>query len=704
MHIDWREIQASGQPAAAVVDPRRRLRICLVLFIGLLAAVLARLVQLEASQGAAFRAAANTPLVRPLPVRGERGRILSHDGVVLACDCRQLALAVSYRYLQQPCDTAWLRLTARGRLAPAQRRDRQQVAAEEQRVLAERADLARRLAQLCGLTDEQWQHRAAQVQAGVERIAQAVRRQHEAQAGDGDPHGAADDSSATTSIGRWLADVLQGSVHEAAPLRTVKEERDYHVMVDDIPPAVVTEIETHRDRYPAVKIIPRYRRSYPRGTLAAHVLGYLGLRPPEDDPAADHAALDRLGVAGLERQYETLLAGSPGVLVEITDHAGHVTGSHRQREPGVGRDLVLTLDARLQAAAESLLDAALVRRGVTLAGQELPPAGGAIVVMDVESGALRALASAPRFDPRWFETADAPAIAAALHNPAHPLFDRAAAMALPPGSVFKIVTAVALLESAGLDPQEPLVCRGYLDDPEQWRCALYQHTGRGHGAVALADALAQSCNVYFFRHAREMGPAKLVDWALRLGLGRPTGVDLPGEAAGHVPVPNSGGGDAGRGWRPADTLALSIGQQTLTCTPLQMACLTAALVNGGRQVKPHLAQQACHPPQPIAGLHPETLAAIHSGLEKAVDDPAGTAYGAVHLDSIRIAGKTGTAQTGAGRPDHAWFAGYVPADHPRLAFVVVLEYAGEAATAAAPVARRLVEAMTNAEGGMLNAE
>ncbi len=277
-------------------------------------------------------------------------------------------------------------------------------------------------------------------------------------------------------------------------------------------------------------------------------------------------------------------------------------------------------------------------------------------------------------------------------------------MAIPPGSVFKTVTAVALLRAANLDPQEPFFCQGYLHRPDRQRCAIYRRQGVGHGEIGLADALAQSCNVYFFHHCGRLGLEPLVDWARRFGFGRPTGVDLPGEAAGGLPDPATA--------RHPDSQAqlLSNCQGPVTTTPLQVARMMAAVANGGQLITPHLVSRlglpertaddttdedladAIHvpPPQPIAGLRPGTLAAVRQGLKRVVSDPRGTAHATVRLDSIAVAGKTGTAETGGDRGDHAWFAGYVPAKRPKLALVVVLEHAGEAATAAGPVARRLV--------------
>jgi len=207
-----------------------------------------------------------------------------------------------------------------------------------------------------------------------------------------------------------------------------------------------------------------------------------------------------------------------------------------------------------------------------------------------------------------------------------------------------------------------------------------------------------------------MGPEPLLRWAGRFGFGRPTGVDLPEEAAGLLPDPTSVRDPQGNPRESGDAQLLAIGQGPLQVTPLQVVRMMAAVANGGQLVTPHvvsrlgLPQRAedasprddshdpiqVPPPQPVAGLRPETLATVREGLERVVSDPRGTAYGTVRLDSIAVAGKTGTAETGGDRGDHAWLAGYAPAERPKLAFVVVLEHAGDGAVTAGPVVKRLV--------------
>jgi penicillin-binding protein 2 len=297
-----------------------------------------------------------------------------------------------------------------------------------------------------------------------------------------------------------------------------------------------------------------------------------------------------------------------------------------------------------------------------------------------------------------------------LHDPAHPLFDRSIQMAIPPGSVFKVVTAAALMQQPGFDPQRPFDCQGYLNSPESRRCMIYRRFGVGHGPVTLTDALAQSCNVYFFHHAAQLGLAPIVDWGRRFGFGERAGIDLPSEAAGQMPHVDLSS-PARISQQRVEAESLAVGQGSLTATPVQVVRMIAAIANGGQLVTPHVAARVAltsssadeqssgaelpdlniPEPRPIGGLDPKTLAVIREGLRQVVSDPKGTGHATVSLAGLDIAGKTGTAETGDSSPDHAWFAGYVPADAPRVAFVIVLEHAGDAAATAGPVAKRLVE-------------
>ena len=217
------------------------------------------------------------------------------------------------------------------------------------------------------------------------------------------------------------------------------------------------------------------------------------------------------------------------------------------------------------------------------------PTGGCVVALDVQSGAVLVAAGAPRFDFGSTAVPDAQTWKQLNDDPRHPLVHRAIQMALPPGSVFKVLSAVALLESRRIDPDVRFECRGYLDQPNRFRCLIFAQHGVGHGPVDLGDALSRSCNVYFFHAAGVIGPQPLVEWAREFGIGRPTGIDLPFERGGNLPEPDAaadGQQPHKSNWHIADTRALAIGQSTLTVTPLQIARMMAAIANGGYLVTP----------------------------------------------------------------------------------------------------------------------
>ena len=460
-----------------------------------------------------------------------------------------------------------------------------------------------------------------------------------------------------------------------------------------------------------------------------------------------------------------------GLRKTTRDRNGIVIRTEVVQSPKVGRDVVLGLNIALQEQATALLNE--IVEGESTPERKRPP-GACIVALDVQTGEILAAATAPTFDVNdWLSGARE--IREALNaDSRNPLISRATQARLPPGSVFKTVSAVALLESGKINPDRAINCAGYLDNPKKYRCYTYTHFGHGHYETDLTKALAVSCNVYFFQAARTLGPQPLVDWAARFGFGKPSGIDLPGEVSGHVPRPpesppatlakrgsmknvtreqteielasheeivgNDADGllptspwadDAPQGekksssaskklepWYSGDTLGLAIGQSRLTVTPLQIARMMAAVGNDGWLVTPHVVREIAAAPETetdaadqtiskrlaaaepinaarrrIEELSDGTLARVREGLEQVVSDTHGTGYKTVRMKAVQIAGKTGTAENGPGRLDHAWFAGYVPADRPQVAFVVVLEHAGSGGKEAGPVAKKFVQAL-----------
>ncbi|MFO1023462.1 MAG: penicillin-binding transpeptidase domain-containing protein [Planctomycetales bacterium] len=462
------------------------------------------------------------------------------------------------------------------------------------------------------------------------------------------------------------------------------------------------------------------RRDYPQGALASHIIGYRTRLTEEriqertrqlsrPDPL-NYQAGDWMGQTGIEKFYESELRGLRGKKKVTTNLRGEILREEIVRESRPGRDLELTLDSKLQHHAEELLERAL--QGLPLTDEEksetppLLPVGGALAIMDIRTGELLAAASAPHFDLRVLTDPAQGSWKEITSDPRHPLFPRLTRMQIPAGSVFKTVTAVGLLHQEGFNPDRADYCQGFLKTPDRFRCLVFTHSGVGHFDVDLAKAMAQSCNVYFFKHAPKLGASRLADWGRNFGFGERTGVDLPGEERGFLPA-HQPGKTRQRG--RDDIMGLCIGQGTLLVTPLQVVRMMAAVANGGTLVTPHLLRangydSLSENSAPKSGklrirhLDPQLLARVREGLEQVVSHPQGTGYKTVRLAEVKIAGKTGTAEV-AGKPDHAWFAGYVPADRPRYAIVSVLEHGGSGGKAAGPLAREMIRAML--EEGLL---
>ncbi|HID22415.1 MAG TPA: hypothetical protein EYP14_08435 [Planctomycetaceae bacterium] len=762
-------VQTGARPWDVDRHPSYRLAWLFMLLLIPLGAVASRLVFLQVVARDRFTMPKErlTEVYESLP--SSNGRIVAADGTILAKDVQRFDVLVHYRWIEEPADRAWLRHQALSRLAGPERRDRNRVRLEQQRVLALRRAMWNRLAATVGQSPERLRGTRRAIQRRVERIADAVEQRRERR--DGARSAATDDSHGPppsdqvartqapgASVSAWwrrvwktvLAALTTPPERSARDPVVVQEELAYHVVARDVSLEAAAEIETHPELYPGVRCRVTYRRVYPQHDLAAHVVGSrlragstsagpAGRVVPGtgEDPYA-YEPDDLVGRTGVERAYERWLRGVRGIRKLLKDRRGEIVHTQTLRQPRTGADVELTLNLPLQRRVEQILDRALT---VPPSGSGNRITGGCIIILDVRTGEVVAAADSPRFDLNLMNAPDPAEWARLATDPRRPFFPRVTHLQLPPGSVFKTLTAIAALESRWIDPDRPVFCQGYLDRPDRYRCLIYRRYGMGHGEVALTDALCRSCNVYFFTAARAMGAEPIVQWAERFGFGRPTGIDLPDEKPGHLPrpparfarprqdslltqatfspfehdatatqTPIDGPVDPRirpakhERWYPGDTLGLAIGQSRLTVTPLQIARMMAAIANGGRLVTPHVVRrvhtQPSHADQPIVpepipirGLSPETLARVREGLEQVVASRRGTGHRTVYLKEVAIAGKTGTAETGRAGPDHAWFAGYVPADEPRYAFAVVLEHGGSGGRAAGPLARKTVEAL-----------
>jgi penicillin-binding protein 2 len=455
-------------------------------------------------------------------------------------------------------------------------------------------------------------------------------------------------------------------------------------LLTDIDRQIVTSFEEKKQNLPGAVILTDSKRIYPQIT-AAHVLGYVGeitQRQLELKKSEGYRMGDMFGQSGIERIYDEFLRGEDGGRQVRIDAAGRELGVLKQREPVGGNNLVLTLDLALQMAAEEVLGSRT----------------GAIVALDPRNGEILALVSKPDFDPGIFSGRVSPRRwNQLLKDRGKPMANRALQGLYPPGSVFKLVTAASGLASGLITPQDRFECLGiYWISTWPYRC----WKEIGHGQVNLNQALAESCDVYFYQVGLRVRVQQLYEAALSFGLGKQTGIDLPGEVSGLVPNSIWKEQTQHMPWFPGNTVMMSIGQGYLLTTPLQLAVMTAAVANGGMIYKPHLLKKAINVKNQTVfekipeilnrlDLDPEFFGLLRQGMVDAVHSHRGTAWRS-RMEGLEIAGKTGTSQNPHGQ-DHAVFVCFAPADNPQVAIAVLVENSGDGGLIAAPMARRLLE-------------
>jgi len=439
------------------------------------------------------------------------------------------------------------------------------------------------------------------------------------------------------------------------------------------------------------------RREYLHGPLAAHLLGTVGEISSNELTTLQgsgyrHGSL--IGKGGLEKQYERFLRGEDGVQYVEVSAVGREIGPLPNRpalEAKPGNDLLLTIDLSLQRVAEEALSDSVA---------------GAIVALDPASGEILAMVSRPAFDPNLFSSVIPESTWRALHeDPGHPLLNRAIQSAYPPGSILKVLTAAAGLEAGVITPYTRFSpCTGALKYGNRW-FGCWQSWG--HGSLALVEALAQSCDVYFYQLGLKLGLDRWSDFMKGCDLGEALGVDLAGEVDGLVPDRNFFTERYGRrNWGSGVILNLVIGQGENLMTPLQAASMMAAIGNGGIIYRPHLVGEIRSltgkslPQKPeVIGQLPITagnLTTLKRGLRAVVQHSSGTGRQAA-VSGFEVAGKTGTAQNPHGE-DHSWFAAFAPLEQPRIAIAVLVEHGGHGGSVAAPIAGRIMEAYLRGSG------
>lgn len=492
-----------------------------------------------------------------------------------------------------------------------------------------------------------------------------------------------------------------------------------YVVAEDVSEEkVVAYLKEHSHEFPGVEVEKTYLREYPFKALAAHVLGYVGEISKSDLEREEFAGLTagaHVGKDGVERQYDSYLRGTDGWKKVEVNAAGQPVEFIEDVPAEAGFNLVLTLDAKLQKAAEEA-----IVEGVQRAHQDgfVNAAGGAVVAMDPLSGEILAMASYPDYDPSIWAGGIATERYAELtaEEANHPLFNRAVNGLYPAGSTFKPFVAAVALDAGIVNWDTIIHCGGKFTAAGQtWR----DWTTDGHGDLNLVAAIAQSCDVYFYNLGyllyQQTSPV-LQEGLRRFGFGSQTGVDLPGETEGSRVPDKTWKRQAGQTaeeqkWKPGDEINLAIGQGDLLVTPLQLAVALSALVNGqgengdGVVWVPRLALQITNSTGAVVhqfesekagelGMGADILNKVRRGMRLVTSDPSGTAYDAFRDFPVAVGGKTGTAEK-APDDDYALFMGYAPADgqsDPEIVVVAVIEQGGHGSSVAAPVVRRVMEA------------
>ena len=458
----------------------------------------------------------------------------------------------------------------------------------------------------------------------------------------------------------------------------------------DVPMGMVTQIEENKPFLPGISTQPEPVRWYPRGSLAAHLLGTMGrINDTEwrSKKAAGYSSDDFLGKTGIESAFEQYLRGKPGGTDVQIDAHGRMIRTLSAADPAPGGTVTLTVDAGVQAAAERVFKEHNFI--------------GAAVAINPQTGAVLAMASAPTFDPDQFAKGITAANWKPLHDsPTHPLINRTLDAMYPPGSTFKPVVACAGLETGAITTRSSVYCPGSY------------HLGRArfgcwarHNETGFVKAIAQSCDVFFYVAGQKIGPDRLSFYSKQFGLAEKTGIDLGGEDIGSIPSPAWKAKHFGRlgsqfsQWFGGDTLHMSIGQGDVLTTPLQMARVAATLANGGKVLQPYTVERitdgtTAHllyrgTPKLVrqVPISPGNMEAVRSAMRATVTNGTGKV---VNFPGVAVAAKTGSAQTHGSAKTHGLFICFAPYDHPTIAIAAIVEHGGHGGDTAGKVARAML--------------
>jgi len=519
---------------------------------------------------------------------------------------------------------------------------------------------------------------------------------------------------------------------EHKPLRDlIRSHRGFErVKLSNLTEEQAATFAVRRHRFAGVDIQEALARHYPFGEATAQAVGYVGsisLQDLERIDRSDYAATSHIGKTGIERAYEAALHGHVGFRHQVVNAQGRVLydpaaekeadanqipGMPKSQAPNAGDNVVLSIDMRLQLAAQAALG----------------DARGAVVAIDPRNGDVLALVSTPAFDPnRFAEGISRPDYNALSNDPDKPLYNRALQGVYPPGSTAKPFIALTALEDESIAPDKEIYCSGEYHLPNQTH-KYREGKGGIHGNVNMHEAIVRSCDVYFYELALAMGIDNVANGLKRFGFGAPTGLEISGEQGGVVPSPQWKRKAFSRAedqvWFPGETINTGVGQGYVLVTPIQLASAAATMAARGARFKPRLMlgtedaitrETTWVDPVALPRVEGPTDAEwqfVHDAMIGVTAEARGTAHAAMQGTTYKVAGKTGTAQVfTVGQDekyreadvderlrDHGLFIAFAPADAPKIAIAVVVENAGFGASAAAPVARKVFDAYFNAEG------
>ena len=460
------------------------------------------------------------------------------------------------------------------------------------------------------------------------------------------------------------------------------------VIKPDATPADIAFIESHRADVPILEMLSVSRRRYLPGGFLAHVAGYVGEVSEQQIEASDGKLRpgDVVGKSGLERQYNDQLMGTDGMRRVIVNSIGKEVDHLLQQDPIPGKQIQLTVDYDLQLVAE----------------QSLGAREGAVVALDPRNGEVLAMVSHPAPDPNDFAVRISREEWKKLNDdPEHPLLNRAIQGQLAPGSVFKIIMAVAMLEDHVPAESFTAYCPGYATFyGRQFKCWVYGKSS--HGLVDLHKAIMESCDVFFYNVGQRLGIDRIAYYAKKLELGQKTGIDLPSEESGLVPSEEWVERVYHRKWYPGETISVAIGQGAVTVTPIQLAHTIGGIAMGGVFMQPHLLKGAQNVGEVDVHISEPTVQKVTDAMYDVVNGDHGTARN-VELKGIDFSGKSGTAQiinydlrSRLGKTkqfkDNSWFVGYAPRRNPEIVVCALVQGGGHGSEAAAPVVRDVVKA------------